>query len=177
MCKFQKYYFSLSIRKPTICICETKGADQLCSNWLCSNCTADQRLCFCYTYSTIPVLLKSKNFKLLAIFFDCTDRLSNDVQPQIKKLNAVIPLNIRLCIKWNMKNFSAFNYTSRAHKGSKVGEEHRVRLALEAHQYVLHSCMASIRNLLCNIKNILLIWSNNCGEKYFNSFIFAQNMD
>ena len=26
----------------------------------CSNCTADQRLCFCYKESTIPVLLISK---------------------------------------------------------------------------------------------------------------------
>ena len=43
------------MRKPTICICETKGADQLCSN-----CTADQRLCFGYTDSTIPLILISK---------------------------------------------------------------------------------------------------------------------
>ena len=42
------------MRKPT-CICETKGADQLCSN-----CTADQYLCFRYTGSTIPLLLKSE---------------------------------------------------------------------------------------------------------------------
>ena len=32
-----------------------KGADQLCSN-----CEADQRLCFHYTDSTIPLLPKSK---------------------------------------------------------------------------------------------------------------------
>ena len=38
--------------KPTICICENKDADQLCSN-----CTADQHLCFRYTDSTIPLLL------------------------------------------------------------------------------------------------------------------------
>ena len=31
------------VRKPTICICKNKGADQLRSN-----CEADQRLCFCY---------------------------------------------------------------------------------------------------------------------------------
>ena len=41
--------------KPTICICENKGADQLSSY-----CEADQRLCFCYTDSTIPLLLISK---------------------------------------------------------------------------------------------------------------------
>ena len=43
------------MRKPTICICENKGADQLRSN-----CEADQRLCFHYTHSTIPLLSKSK---------------------------------------------------------------------------------------------------------------------
>ena len=35
---------SRHIRKPTICIDENKGADQLCSNYI-----ADQRLCFRYT--------------------------------------------------------------------------------------------------------------------------------
>ena len=34
---------------------ENKGADQLRSN-----CESDQRLCFCYTDSTIPLLSKSK---------------------------------------------------------------------------------------------------------------------
>ena len=41
--------------KPTICIGENKGADQLRSN-----CEADQRLCFRYTDSKIPLLSKSK---------------------------------------------------------------------------------------------------------------------
>ena len=40
------------MRKQYYCICETKGADQLCSD-----CTADQHLCFRYTDSTIPPLL------------------------------------------------------------------------------------------------------------------------
>ena len=48
------YYFSHHNTKPTICICENKSADQLCSN-----CTADQRLCFRSIDSTIPHLLKS----------------------------------------------------------------------------------------------------------------------
>ena len=43
------------MRKPAICICENKEADQLCSN-----CTADERLCLCYRDSTIPLLLISK---------------------------------------------------------------------------------------------------------------------
>ena len=43
------------MRKPTICIGENKAADQLRSNR-----EADQRLCFRYTGSTIPLLHKSE---------------------------------------------------------------------------------------------------------------------
>ena len=42
-------------RKPAFCICENKDADQLRRN-----CAADQRLCFRYTDSTIPLLPKSE---------------------------------------------------------------------------------------------------------------------
>ena len=41
--------------KTGFCLCENKAADQLRSN-----CEADQRLCFHYTDSTIPLLSKSK---------------------------------------------------------------------------------------------------------------------
>ena len=73
-------------RKPAFCICEIKGADQLHSNR-----AADQRLCFRYIDSTIPLLPKLRNFMQLAIFCGCTvwfvlnlvgnalDRLSHDV--------------------------------------------------------------------------------------------------
>ena len=40
------------MRKLTICICENKDADQLRGNR-----EADQRLCFRYTDSTLPLLL------------------------------------------------------------------------------------------------------------------------
>ena len=40
--------------KPIFCICRNKGTDQLCGYR-----EADQRLCFCYTDSTIPLLSKS----------------------------------------------------------------------------------------------------------------------
>ena len=53
------------VRKPAFCICENKGADQLRSYR-----EADQRLCFRYMDSTIPL----QNFKLLAIFYGCTAR-------------------------------------------------------------------------------------------------------
>ena len=48
---------SRRLRNTTTCIGKNKDADQPCSN-----CTADQRLCFRYTdtCSTIPLLLKSE---------------------------------------------------------------------------------------------------------------------
>ena len=54
MGKFHQY-MSCPMGKPTICIGENKGTDQLLSN-----CEADQRLCFHYMDSTIPLLSKSK---------------------------------------------------------------------------------------------------------------------
>ena len=44
---------SRDLRKPDFCVCENKGADQLRGNR-----KADQRLCFRYTNSTIPLLPK-----------------------------------------------------------------------------------------------------------------------
>ena len=44
------------IRKPTFCICEIKGTDQLCRN-----CSAYQCFCFCYIDSTMCLTLP--NFK------------------------------------------------------------------------------------------------------------------
>ena len=46
---------SRDVRKTDFCICENKDADQLRSNR-----EADQRLCFRYTDSTIPLLPKYK---------------------------------------------------------------------------------------------------------------------
>ena len=43
------------MRKPTFCICENKDADQLRGNR-----EADQRLCFRYIDSTIPLFSSSK---------------------------------------------------------------------------------------------------------------------
>ena len=48
-------------------ISENKEAHQLCGNL-----EADQRLCFCFTERTIPLLSESKISKPLAIFSDCT---------------------------------------------------------------------------------------------------------
>ena len=46
-------------KKKTFCICESKGADHVCSKW-----EADQSLCFRYTDSKIPLLSKSKTSSL-----------------------------------------------------------------------------------------------------------------
>ena len=48
------------MRKPIFCICENKDADQLRGNR-----EADQRLCFRYIDSTIPLLAKSEISSLL----------------------------------------------------------------------------------------------------------------
>ena len=48
-----KHYLSRVMRKQTFCICENKDADQLRGNR-----EADQRLCFRYIESTIPLLSK-----------------------------------------------------------------------------------------------------------------------
>ena len=56
------------------CVCENKGADQLRSN-----CTADQRLCFRYTDSTMPLITLVRYFKLLAFFCDCIGYLMSDL--------------------------------------------------------------------------------------------------
>ena len=47
------------MRNPAFCICENKGADQLRGNR-----EADQRLCFLYIASKIPLLPKYKNSSL-----------------------------------------------------------------------------------------------------------------
>ena len=62
------------MRKSDFCICENKDADQLRGNRL-----ADQRLCFRYTDSTIPLLSESKNFKPLGIFCGCTAWFVSDL--------------------------------------------------------------------------------------------------
>ena len=54
MRKNSKKFRSLK-SKPAFCICENKGADQLRGNS-----AADQRLCFCYIASAIPLFPKSE---------------------------------------------------------------------------------------------------------------------
>ena len=58
------------MRKPTICLCENKDADQMCS----SKCIADQRQCSFHTDST-----NTQSFKLLALCCDCTAWFVSDL--------------------------------------------------------------------------------------------------
>ena len=55
--------------KTRFCLCENKGADQLCSN-----CIADQRLCFRYADRTIPPglrkLLARYSYQLANLYYD-----------------------------------------------------------------------------------------------------------
>ena len=67
------YIIEPRYEKPGFCMCENKDADQL------RNHEADQRLCFHYTDSTIPLLPKCKISMSLAIFCDCAARLVSDL--------------------------------------------------------------------------------------------------
>ena len=63
------------MRKPKTCIDENKGSDHLCSN-----CTADQRLCFPYINSSSTVSLLSKSVISSFLLFSvavCVDLIEN----------------------------------------------------------------------------------------------------
>ena len=58
------------VRKPAFCICENKDEDQLRGNR-----EADQRLCFRYTDSTIPLLPKTGFLTTRLICLHCLQEL------------------------------------------------------------------------------------------------------
>ena len=62
------------MRKPAFCKCENKDADQLRGNR-----EADQRLCFRYINSTIPLHHYKRNFQHLAIFYGCIGQFVSDL--------------------------------------------------------------------------------------------------
>ena len=82
------------MRKPAFCICENKDADQLRGNR-----EADQRLCFRYTDSTIPVLSNCG--------FPSQQPSSVTVQPGLCRTWSETPktafLGTRLISKWGSK--------------------------------------------------------------------------
>ena len=75
------------MRKPKICICKNKDADKLCSN-----CTADQHLCFHHRYSTIPLLLASSFMLRLYSFSDFFQHFVNGTSTDsIGKNSLILP--------------------------------------------------------------------------------------
>ena len=103
-CLISKYLSSL-MRKPTICICENKDADQLRGNR-----EADQCLCFRYRDSTIPLFSKFiQNFQPLTIFCDCTAWFVSDlVGTQIVGF-----LTHRLILFWHLLQLRTGSYLNR----------------------------------------------------------------
>ena len=80
------------VRKPDFCICENKDADQLRSN-----CAADQRLCFRYIDSTIPLLPKSEISSLYpyseGLYYLCSENKGAD------QLRSYCAADLRLCFR------------------------------------------------------------------------------
>ena len=74
-------------RKPTICICENKDADQLCST-----CTADHRHCFRNLESTIPLSVTP-----LPCFCDRTERFVSDLVENQDRLFSHTKAHISEC--------------------------------------------------------------------------------
>ena len=76
------------MRKPVFCICENKDTNQLTGNR-----AADQRLCFHYKHSTIPLLPKSE-ISSLTMFCGCTAKFVSDLVKTPKTGFFVAKLNI-----------------------------------------------------------------------------------
>ena len=85
------------MRKPDFCLCENKDADQLRGNR-----EADQRLCFRYTDSTIPLLPKYKISRL--------SPFSVTAQPGLCRTRSETPktgfLTTRLILKQGIARFN-----------------------------------------------------------------------
>ena len=90
------------MRKPAVCICKNKDADQLRGNR-----EADQRLCFRYTDSTIPLLPIYKISSLLPS--------SETVQPGLCRTWSETPktgfLTTRLNCGWHLGTMIDHNIT------------------------------------------------------------------
>ena len=95
------------MRKPNFCLYENIGADQLRSN-----CEADQRLCFRYSDSTFPLLPKSKNFKLLSCFFDCTGLFVSDLVGNPEDQFSRVLAEIKLCANNHFLNHTVSGQAS-----------------------------------------------------------------
>ena len=117
--RFELETYEFIMRKPTICICENKDADQLHSY-----CEADLRLCFRYTESTMPLLSKSNFYswvcvapvrkphcrfshekdQLYNIIWICCLLCSQDVESSISSLYIALILMINVHPDWIKAN-------------------------------------------------------------------------
>ena len=92
----KNYTLSRIMSKPAFCICQNKGADQLCSN-----CTADQRLCLHHKDRTIPLLptykFQASNHLLLLYSLVC-------VRPGRKPRRQVF-LRPSSCLKFQVSSY------------------------------------------------------------------------
>ena len=86
------------MRKPDFCLGENKGADQLRGNH-----EADQRLCFRYSDSTIPLLLKSE----ISSFWLFSERVQAGLCRTWSETPKTGFLASRLILSWL---FQQFNY-------------------------------------------------------------------
>ena len=77
-------------------LCENKDADQLCSN-----CTADQRLCFHCSDSTISLLLKSK---ISRFYCGCTDQFVSDLGRNPEDQFSRVEAHIKCYVSNNSRN-------------------------------------------------------------------------
>ena len=89
------------MRKLAFCICENKDADQLRGNR-----EADQRLCFRYMDSTIPLL---PNFKPLAILCGCTARFVWDQVKNPEDRFSHNEAHMFLISEWCLKNYKIYS--------------------------------------------------------------------
>ena len=95
------YYMSLVMRKPAFCICENRDADQLRGNS-----EADQRLCFRYTDTTIPLYSKSSSHLLWLYSLVCVGPGQKPRKPVFSRQGSNVGLSEKLhLVKGNAMQF------------------------------------------------------------------------
>ena len=86
------------VRKRDYCLCENKGADQLRGNR-----EADQRLCFRYSDSTIPLLpiCKISSFKPASVAAQTGLCQTRSETPKTRFLTARLNLIMFVCVSYH----------------------------------------------------------------------------
>ena len=96
--------------KPTICMGENKATDQLRSS-----CQADQRICFRYTDSTIPILSKSEISSLLPSSVTVQPRLCQTwSEPKLlvfSRTGSIVTYSfINVTVRWHLYTFPSVKW-------------------------------------------------------------------